>query len=235
MALVDCHECGNKVSTESKTCPACGAKVKQKMPLWKKLLFGFIGLLVLANVINGTGKDPKTPATAAAPVQATVAPKAYTASEPFVETFKPAATPTVVGNSWEESTLRDAMTDKEARVFHLKSSESLRLEFPYGGNNMGHLWVRIPDSGEQVAYLELDKGNLICGYRDCHMMVRFDDGKPQRFNASKADDHSSNVLFFNDAKRFIAAARKAKRILVEVQFFQQGSPVIKFEAAEPLK
>lgn len=29
MALVECHECGNKISTEAKFCPQCGAKNKK--------------------------------------------------------------------------------------------------------------------------------------------------------------------------------------------------------------
>ena len=31
MALIKCHECGTEVSMEAKTCPKCGAKVKQPM------------------------------------------------------------------------------------------------------------------------------------------------------------------------------------------------------------
>ena len=30
MALVNCHECGNEISTEAKICPHCGAKNKKR-------------------------------------------------------------------------------------------------------------------------------------------------------------------------------------------------------------
>lgn len=236
MALVSCRECGNKVSTDSKNCPACGAVMKRKMPLWRKALIAIIGAVVVVNVLNGLGKSGERSASATTKTSPQTASSAsYGSSAPFVETFQSSASPVASGPRWEESVHKDEMTDKSSKVFHLLSSDSLRLEFPYGGNNMGHLYVRFPDAGKPDAYLLLDKGNLICGYRDCYMMVRFDDGKAQRFNATKADDHSSNVLFFSDANRFIAAARKAKKILVEVQFFQQGNQVVKFEPAEPLK
>lgn len=36
VALIACHECQNQVSTESKQCPHCGAKVKKPNPLKKE-------------------------------------------------------------------------------------------------------------------------------------------------------------------------------------------------------
>lgn len=36
VALITCHECQNQVSTESKQCPNCGAKVKKPNPLKKE-------------------------------------------------------------------------------------------------------------------------------------------------------------------------------------------------------
>lgn len=36
VALITCHECQNQVSTESKNCPHCGARVKKPNPLKKE-------------------------------------------------------------------------------------------------------------------------------------------------------------------------------------------------------
>ena len=38
MSLVKCHECGNQISTEAKTCPQCGAKNKARAKTSKWLI-----------------------------------------------------------------------------------------------------------------------------------------------------------------------------------------------------
>jgi hypothetical protein len=49
MALVECHECGNEISTEAKTCPKCGAKNKG---LKKSSAFRHVvGIILLAVLI----------------------------------------------------------------------------------------------------------------------------------------------------------------------------------------
>jgi len=49
MALVECHECGNEISTEAKTCPKCGAKNRHlKKP---SVLRHIVGLIILAGLI----------------------------------------------------------------------------------------------------------------------------------------------------------------------------------------
>ena len=47
MALIICHECGKSVSTEAKTCPSCGAKVRKP-----KKSVGPVGILVVIVVIG---------------------------------------------------------------------------------------------------------------------------------------------------------------------------------------
>jgi len=48
MALVQCKECGNEVSTSASACPKCGAPVPRQRPKSKALLFvlGGVGLLL---------------------------------------------------------------------------------------------------------------------------------------------------------------------------------------------
>jgi hypothetical protein len=67
MALINCHECGKPVSTESKKCPACGAAVRlPKKPTSKIALVVavFIGFGVVVATLNRT-TDTSTPSKAA--------------------------------------------------------------------------------------------------------------------------------------------------------------------------
>lgn len=217
MALIKCKECGNQMSTEAKACPHCGAK-SPKMPMWKKLAIGVFSLIILGQVLGSLDKD-KSSATqsAAAPTVAV-----------------PAAPPAPQVQRWEVSEYSDEMSGTTTKAYRLIAQESLNLEFPYQGRNMGHLYVRFPSKGKPDAFFELDKGNLVCGYRDCAMKVKFDDEAPVSFSASKSTDNSSNVLFFDNPQRFIQKARTAKQIFVEVNFFQQGYQLVKFRPADPL-
>jgi len=71
MALIKCHECGKKVSTESPTCPGCGAIVKIPEPKNKsaslsakslgRLFMIFIIGIILVSVVSAFFKKDKTP------------------------------------------------------------------------------------------------------------------------------------------------------------------------------
>lgn len=74
MSLIKCHECGNEISTDAKNCPKCGAKVKRPMGRTTKLLFGFLGISIVAGIISAslseqnriTAEAAKTPEVRAA-------------------------------------------------------------------------------------------------------------------------------------------------------------------------
>ena len=60
MALMKCHACGNEVSTESKTCPKCGAKVRPKKKGLGTVAQVFI-LLVLIGVVVSVISESSSP------------------------------------------------------------------------------------------------------------------------------------------------------------------------------
>ena len=58
MALIKCHECGTEVSTEAKTCPKCGAKVKKPSSgAGTMLIIGLVAAIFLAAMTSGTGSN----------------------------------------------------------------------------------------------------------------------------------------------------------------------------------
>lgn len=140
------------------------------------------------------------------------------------------------GESWDYSTSIDKMTSQKTVHAVIRSSNSLSLQFPYKGSNFGRLLVRQhPKYGTDVI-VDVDKGQILCrSYDGCSVSVRFDSGKPSTFSATPPADHSSDTIFLQNAQRFIASARKAKRILVQLTFFQSGMQVLEFEVDEPLK
>lgn len=120
------------------------------------------------------------------------------------------------------------MTSRRLVYVHTESDDSLSLRFPYAGRNYGHLFViQHPRFGLMVQ-LKIDKGQLVCEPGGCRVLVRFDEREPTYFGASEPADRSSNVLFLNEPSRFVAEAKKAKRIRVQANIYQEGAPYIEF-------
>lgn len=132
---------------------------------------------------------------------------------------------------WRYQDEADKMTGKMASYATLLSDNSLALGFPYQGVNHGTLTVRRhPKYGLDVL-VSVDKGQILCrSYDGCAISVRFDAGQPQRFSAVGSADHSSEVVFITNRSRFIASARKARKILVQLPMYQSGEQVLEFSS-----
>lgn len=84
-----------------------------------------------------------------------------------------------------------------------------------------------PRYGKDVI-LTIERGQFLCSFDGCNVMVKFDEHKPLRFSASEPSDHSTTVIFINDYAGFVARAKKSKKIYIEAQFFQEGARVFEF-------
>jgi hypothetical protein len=135
----------------------------------------------------------------------------------------------VHAGQWRYQDETDQMTGKKAEYATIQSDNSLSLGFPYSGRNHGTLTVRKhPKHGVDVL-VSVDKGQILChSYSGCYVAVRFDAGKPQRFSALEPGDHSSETVFIENSSRFIQAAKKAKRILLQVTMYREGEQVLEF-------
>lgn len=137
--------------------------------------------------------------------------------------------------SWEYDSSVDKMTGKDSKSASVRSDNSLRLAFPYSGENRGLLVVRShPKYGTDVI-VQIDKGQLMCrSYEPCAVMVKFDNAKPVRFSGYPPADHDSAVTFLEPTSKFIAQAAKAKKILVQLTLYQGGDQVLEFSTPAAL-
>lgn len=136
---------------------------------------------------------------------------------------------------WTYQEYQDKMTGQTSKEASITSDNSLSLDFPYKGINHAHLTVRQhPKYGLDVI-LQIDKGQIICSsYQGCPIEVKFDNAQPIRFNGIGSADHDRRVAFLQSEKKFINQATKAKKILVQVNLYKAGAPVLEFSTNEPL-
>lgn len=79
------------------------------------------------------------------------------------------------------------------------------------------------------ALLVISKGQFSCNsFNDCHVSVKFDNDKIQKFSMEGAADSSSDVIFFSNSASFIKNLQAHKKLFIEASFFQAGEKQFKF-------
>lgn len=134
-------------------------------------------------------------------------------------------------SKWEYSESRDEMRGTSTKLASVTSENVVDLDFPYGEVN-GQIWVRHrPEDGLNVAF-EVSKGQVLChSFSDDYVSMKFDDGPVQKFRCTGSSDGSSETAFIIDEQRALAALKRAKRTIVEAEFYQQGRQQFVFETA----
>jgi len=137
-----------------------------------------------------------------------------------------------VGQQWTYLVNEEQMTGGMRKTASVSSTNTVQFGFPYAGSQNGHLTLRTdPRYGKDVIF-RIEQGQILCtSYDGCTVQVRFDDEKPTRFSASAAADHSSELVFIDDYARFLAKMRKAKRVRLSLDIYQNGRPVFDFDVS----
>lgn len=216
----------------SQTTETTGPKVKTRpdnfVPGWLVLVvFIALGGFIWFMATDG-GSGSAAPQQSTAPHAA-----AHIASKPN-SAPKNQALPKQTGVPWNYDVSTDKMSGKKTRTASVRSINSLHLDFPYSGENHGHLVIRQhPQYGVDVI-LTVDKGQILCEVYTCKLRIRFDDGSAQNFTMAPSADHSSTVVFAKHPSWAIKHLSKAKNVLVQVPMYQEGNQVLTFRVTSPL-
>ena len=131
---------------------------------------------------------------------------------------------------WFYMSKADKMTSQKTESALINSENQLHMNSPYNKKfNFGRLVVRQhPTEGLNVM-VSIQEGQMLCqASGDCALSIRFDDDQPIRYIGTKPSDNSSTTIFINDETLFVARIKKAKRILIQFNAYENGSPVLEF-------
>jgi hypothetical protein len=132
--------------------------------------------------------------------------------------------------NWSYLEFDDKMGGK-VKLAYTQSLNQVDFGFPYAGSQNAELSLRIhPRYGKDVI-LKMQKGQFLCHINDCRVTVRFDNGKIKAYSANGPEDHSSETIFIDNYKGFVANLTKAKKLYIEATFFQEGARVFEFDVA----
>lgn len=147
------------------------------------------------------------------------------------EATKPEQVETKPASAWEYHTQKDEMRGAESQFAQLSGSNTIDLDFPYG-EQRGRLMLRQSAQYGFDILVGVDSGQIMCNsFTNSHINVKFDDGPIQRYRCLDASDGTSNMVFIEGAKGFLPKLKKSKKIIVEAEFFQNGTQQLTFDTA----
>ena len=141
------------------------------------------------------------------------------------QAVEPAKTP-----SWTTGGFEDKMGGVTTQSAQGVSSNTVRFGFPYEGETRAILKLR-KGAKEWDVMFGVELGQFVSSYSKDFVTVRFDDGELQKFTIGEPYDGKSSLQFIhdNEVEQFMSQLRKAKRLKIEADFYDQGSRVFEFD------
>jgi hypothetical protein len=136
-----------------------------------------------------------------------------------------------LGLKWAYSEAPDEMGRGAIKWAMVNSLNEVEFDFPYKGSQRARLELRKhPKYGRDVI-LSIERGQFLCGIDGCVISVRFDQGKAQTYSVLEPADNRTTSLFVQNYDRFVTNLRKANKVYIEAQFYQEGHRVFEFDTS----
>lgn len=136
------------------------------------------------------------------------------------------------GKQWYYDSSEDKMDGATTYYASVNSSNTVNFSFPYNGVQNATLRLRSGKRLGKNVMFSIRKGQILChSYEDCTVLVRFDDEKAVNYSAVGAADNSSETIFLRNHDKFVAKLKKAKRVRISIDIYQEGAPVFEFDVS----
>lgn len=133
---------------------------------------------------------------------------------------------------WHYVTHTDQLSGEKGKTASLTSENALEFGFPYSGAQHGMLMIRHDKQLGNEVIVAIERGQVLCqSYSTCSVRIAFDDGKPRTLRGNDAADGSSTMVFLPGYASLTRQIAKAKKMRVQFDVYQQGSPVLVFDVA----
>jgi hypothetical protein len=129
--------------------------------------------------------------------------------------------------TWSYDSCSDKMDGKKGLFATCTSTNQVYFDFPYNGGSTFTLMVRNEDHQNNVILL-IDKGQFQTGIEGSYGRIKFDDEEPMRITYNESTTSRSDLVFLSPASKIISKLKKAKKVMIETQFFQEGRQQAEF-------
>ena len=131
---------------------------------------------------------------------------------------------------WTYSEQPDTMRGAITKIASVPSNNEASFSFPYQGGSRMSLALRNSARFGTNVILMIAPGQFVC-MMECSVHVKFDAGKVETFGASGPADGSAKAVFIDSYDRFLGKLKKARKMTVEADFYQEGAPQFEFDVA----
>lgn len=131
-------------------------------------------------------------------------------------------------HGWRSSVNSDEFSGQNYKYSSISSSTKAYFASPYDGGSSASVTFRKAAGSPQEAYFSIDKGQIVCSYRDCTVQVKVDGQKAQTFSMSRTTDYSTTVIFFDNPSRLRKLLSSAKPFQVRATFYKSGEETFQF-------
>lgn len=128
---------------------------------------------------------------------------------------------------YETNETKMGETQKFAQI---KSDDILDFDFPYQGGSESTLTVR-RQKGQTDIYYQVSKGQIVSvsPVDGGTIRVKFDNEKPMTIGVNGASDYSSDIIFLDSTSKLISKLKSSKKMVIEVEFYNEGNRQIEFD------
>lgn len=221
MAINPCKECSTPISSDAKTCPSCGAKQKKKKKVLRYLIYFFIFITICSTFSTlREQKNTEKDATHAKQLDGNL--------NNISNTDK-----SIKDENWQYETSKDEMRGDITSYAFTTSTNKKFFEFPYNGGSNLRLVLRNMNNDFSI-YVQISKGQFVCGYPSCEASFKFDDGAVQSITMANSSTYEGDTLFIKydkTEKEILNKLRKSKNLIIELPFYQAGSEQFKFNVS----
>lgn len=131
-------------------------------------------------------------------------------------------------NNWIYEQKLDKMTSDTTYYAEVMAKELLNFKSPYDGGSVATLVLR-NRSGINNAYVTVDKGQMLTrSYESSSHRIRFDEHPATWYSFSAPSSGSTTLAFIGTSYDFIDKAKKSKKVLIELEFYQEGLRQMEF-------
>jgi len=150
---------------------------------------------------------------------------------PLATPSTPAVVSSAATTQWAYSEHADEMGRGTTKLAQVVSSNTVRFGFPYEGEIHAAIQLRKSPKYGQDVMLRVARGQFVSSYTKNFVTVRFDDGELAKFAIREPEDGTTGLLFIrpDDAEFFIRLLRRAIRVKIEADFYQEGPRVFEFD------
>ena len=136
---------------------------------------------------------------------------------------------------WKSNYYTDNMRGTVRRALSIESENSVKFNFPYDENSKMELMLasngvklkkdqKLETIMPSKVALRIKSGQFSCiVYNGCTVSVKFDDKPISKYKMLSSSDGSADIIFMQNSNSFIRDVNRYKKLIVEANFFQEGS------------